>query len=133
VNFRALAAGEPRIRIASVDGRDARNRSVTVLRPAVTVAETPRVTQLAQPHPNPFAQRATIAFSLAAKGPVQLAIYSVDGRRIRLLARDVREAGHHSVTWDGRDDDGAAATAGVYYLHLSTAQGRFTRSMVYTK
>jgi hypothetical protein len=133
VSFRALAAGEPRIRIASVDGRDARNRSVTVLRPAVTVAETPRVTQLAQPHPNPFAQRATIAFSLAAKGPVQLAIYSVDGRRIRLLARDVREAGHHSVTWDGRDDDGAAATAGVYYLHLSTAQGRFTRSMVYTK
>jgi flagellar hook assembly protein FlgD len=107
---------------------------VEVLSPATTsVPATPRVTQLAQPRPNPFAQVATISFSLSTAGPVELTVYSVDGRRIRTLASGVREAGEYTELWDGRDDSGSAASPGVYYLHLSAGSNRFTRTMVHLK
>jgi hypothetical protein len=35
--------------------------------------------------------------------------------------------------WDGRDDGGSAMSAGVYYAHLVTAQGRFSRTLTYLK
>ena len=73
------------------------------------------------------------AFSLAARGPVDVALYAVNGRRLRTLVRGVREAGEYSLTWDGRDDDGAPAPAGVYYLRMVTPQGRFTRMLTYLK
>jgi hypothetical protein len=134
VTFRALAAGDPRIRIASADGRDARNQPVEVVLPAVpALPAIPRITQLAASRPNPFLERATISFSLATPGPVNLAVYSVDGRRVRMLVRDVREAGEYSVTWDGRDDGGAAAAPGVYWVQLVTAQQRFARSATYLR
>jgi hypothetical protein len=35
--------------------------------------------------------------------------------------------------WDGRDDHGNAASAGVYYARFVTAKVRMTRTMVYLK
>jgi hypothetical protein len=134
LTFKVLAAGDPKIAIASTDGRDARNQPVVVtgsLRPLVTVA--PAVTQLAPSKPNPFHGTATIAFSLAKSGPVELMIHSVDGRRVRTLAHGVREPGEYSLVWDGRDDNGSPVASGIYYLRLTTAQGRFTRTMTYLK
>jgi len=134
VTFRVIAAGDPRIRISAIDGRDDRNQAVSVLGAQTTSAPlAPRVTQLAPARPNPFAQSTTIAFSLSSAGPVQLTVYSVDGRKVRTLASDVREPGEYSVLWDGRDENGSAASAGVYYLHLSAGPNRFTRTMVYVK
>jgi hypothetical protein len=134
LTFKVLAAGDPRIAIAQAEGRDARNQPVTVtssLKPPV--AAVPAVTQLAPSRPNPFRETATIAFSLARGGPVELMLFSVDGRRVRTLARGVREPGEYSLVWDGRDDNGSPVASGVYYLRLSTAQGRFTRTMTYLK
>jgi hypothetical protein len=45
----------------------------------------------------------------------------------------VREPGEYSVIWTGRDDGGSAMAAGVYFVHLVTAQGRFTRTLVLMK
>jgi hypothetical protein len=131
VTFRVLAAGDPQIRIASADGRDAANRKVTV---ATSVRpQAPSTTQLAAPRPNPFTQSATVSFALAKAGPVEVLLYSVDGRKVRTLARDDRAAGEYSLTWDGRDESGSTVPAGVYYLYLNTAQGQFTRTVTYLK
>jgi hypothetical protein len=40
--------------------------------------------------PNPFRGSSTLNFALAARGRVELAIYSVDGRRVRTLVRGER-------------------------------------------
>jgi hypothetical protein len=132
ITFRVLAAGDPKIVVESVDGRDLRNNKVDL---SITIRPLalPTVTQLAAARPNPFHQTTTIAFSLATSGPVELAIYSVDGRRVRTLASDIRDPGEYSVEWDGRDDGGNAAAAGVYYAHLVSAQGRFTRAIAHLK
>jgi hypothetical protein len=93
----------------------------------------PTVTELKAIAPNPFRQLTTISFDLAASGPVELSVYSVDGRRVRDLLHADRDAGQYQAAWDGRDDGGRPVAAGIYYARLSTAQGRFTRAIVFIK
>jgi hypothetical protein len=132
--FKVLAAGDPKLRIASLEGRDARNQKVAwngSLPPKAPAI--PAVTKLGPTQPNPFTRDVTIAFSLAQGGPADLVIYSVAGRRVRTLARGAREPGEYSFVWDGRDDGGSAMAAGVYYVHLVTAQKSFTRKVTYLR
>jgi hypothetical protein len=129
--FRVLAAGDAKLRLASVDGRDGRNRKVTL--GATTAPVVPTVTLLSPARPNPFAQTVTLSFSLAQAGPADLVIYSVSGRRVRTLAHGAREPGVYDFEWDGRDDAGSAVAAGVYYAHLATVQRSFTLKLTYLK
>jgi len=133
VTFRALKAGDPKIRLASVDARGTQNGKVSLATSERVMKPLPAVTQLAPATPNPFRQTATIAFSLAQGGPVELAVFSVDGRRVRSLVRESREPGEYRVTWDGRDDHGNPMSAGIYYAHLKAAQRGFTRTLTYLK
>jgi len=133
VTFRALEAGDPKIRLASADARDPQNHKVSLVTSERAVRPLPAVTQLAPATPNPFRQTATIAFSLAQAGPVELAIFSVDGRRVRTLVRASREPGEYRLTWDGRDDHGNPMSAGVYYAQLKAAQRGFTRTLTYLR
>jgi hypothetical protein len=134
VTFRVLSAGDPKIGIASLDGRDAHNHKLDVKQSLqLQVPAVPRVTELAYARPNPFRQKVNIPFSLSAGGAVNLEIYSVDGRRVRTLVHETREPGEYNVVWDGRDENGSVAMAGVYYVRLVTPQGRFTRTVTNLK
>lgn len=81
-----------------------------------------KAVHLFQNQPNPFSPQTRIAFDLPRTGPVELAIYGVNGRLVRRLVHDTREAGRHDIAWDGRDDAGEKAGSGVYFYQL-TAQG----------
>jgi hypothetical protein len=133
VTFRGLKAGDPRIRLSSADARDLRNAKLDLATSERTLKVLPTVTQLAPAMPNPFRQSTTIAFSLAQGGPVELRIFSVDGRRVRTLVKEAREPGEYRVTWDGRDDLGQPMSAGIYYAQLKAAQRGFTRTLTYLK
>src|SRR5438477_81395 len=50
---------------------------------------------------------------------IRLEVMSVDGRRVRILARGLHEAGLHGVTWNGLDDAGNRAPPGVYFFRLA--------------
>jgi hypothetical protein len=71
-----------------------------------------------------------MAFSLAVQSPITLAIYSVDGRRVRTLASGVFPAGTHQLTWNGVDARGAAVRPGLYFARLETGRETFTRTVV---
>lgn len=72
--------------------------------------------------PNPFNPSTTIRFTLAAAGSAQVAIYGLDGRRVRLLVEGDLAAGDHAVRWDGRDDAGRGVPSGAY-LALASSRG----------
>jgi hypothetical protein len=134
VRFKALAAGDPKIRLAGVDARDAGNRKVTLAATELaTGPKLPTVTALSFAQPNPFRGNATLAFSLAQGGRVELAIYGVDGRRVRTVVSGAREAGEYREAWDGRDDRGNPMSAGVYYAQLVAGKVRQTRTIVYLR
>ena len=44
--------------------------------------------------------------------------------------RDTRSAGSHAVTWDGRDEHGGGAPAGIYFLRLEAAGEALARRVV---
>jgi flagellar hook assembly protein FlgD len=64
---------------------------------------------------------------------VDLAVYAVDGRRVRTLVQEDREPGEYEAVWDGRDDAGNATGTGIYYIRLITRHGRFVRRVTHLK
>ena len=76
--------------------------------------------------PNPFTPATTIHFTVPQAGVVDLGVYNVLGRRIRTLHAGDVSAGEHSRVWDGRDDLGAEAPPGIYFVRIT--QGEVTES-----
>ena len=66
---------------------------------------------------------------LEAQGETQLIVYSVTGQHVRTLVSGSREAGRHSVTWDGTNDVGQAVASGVYIYRVVTPSGVATERM----
>ena len=67
--------------------------------------------------PSPF--RASLGVWLempASAGPARVAVHDLSGRRVRVLADAALPPGSHRFTWDGRDEAGSQAAAGVYVL-----------------
>jgi hypothetical protein len=133
VRFRVRAAGAAALTLKSAEGRDGANRKLDLLGGRPGAPAVPVTTSFALPMPNPFAGTATLAFALAQAGPVELAVYGVDGRRIVTLVQETRAAGQYRLTWDGRDAGGQAVRPGMYYARLVTSEGRFTRTLVLMK
>ena len=77
---------------------------------------------LAQNYPNPFNPGTKIEFALPTSAAVQLAIYNLNGQRVRTLINGSRQAGRHSVYWDGRDEVGREVASGNYFYRLQVAE-----------
>ncbi|HTY08790.1 MAG TPA: FlgD immunoglobulin-like domain containing protein [Candidatus Edwardsbacteria bacterium] len=94
-------------------------------------SDLPRHYALAQSQPNPVGDRCLIQFALPQPGTVRLELYNVAGQRVRTLASGSFAAGYHRVAWDGRGDNGARLTNGVYLYRLDAAGaggGSFTQT-----
>ncbi len=72
----------------------------------------------ARPNPSPGA----VAFDLelAEAGEVTVEVFDLTGRRVASLGHERLAAGPHTLRWDGRDERGGPAAAGVYFAR---AQG----------
>ena len=89
-----------------------------------------KAVHLFQNQPNPFSPETRIAFDLPQAGPVELVICSVDGRLIRRLVKDTREAGRHTASWNGRDDEGERVGGGIYFYRLIAPGVEESRRMI---
>jgi endonuclease I len=69
-------------------------------------------------YPNPFNPQTTIDFSLTRSGPVRVEIYAVDGRLVRTLLSEDRQAGDHQVRWDGTGNAGGRVPSGAYFCRV---------------
>jgi len=87
----------------------------------------PAAPVLLDPAPNPFNPSTTIRYGVSERCAASMVVYDVAGRRIRTLieSRPV-DPGYHSIDWDGRNDAGAMAGTGVYFVRFTA--GRFVAS-----
>ncbi len=79
----------------------------------------PAVTELRSNYPNPFNPETTIEYSLKEPSNICLEIYNIRGQKVRTLVNEFREAGYHSVIWNGRDSNGNRVSSGIYLYHLN--------------
>jgi len=97
-------------------------------------ADLPRVDRLGGSYPNPFNPLTKINFELGHATPVDLRIYDMKGRLVRVLvANEVLEPGVHEAEWDGRNGRGASVAAGVYLYRLVTDSFSGSRRMTLLK
>ena len=103
---------------------------------STTATETPprpSPLTLLQNYPNPFTDRTTLTFRLDRPAAVRLVIYDVLGRAVRTLLDETRNAGEHTLTWDGKDAAGFNVPDGVYFYRLEAAGTSRTQQLLYVK
>ena len=97
------------------------------------VGQAPRILAITGVVPNPFNPMTEVRFDLPRTGQVSLRVYDLRGHMVRELVSGQLEAGSHEIVWNGRDQDGQNAAAGVYFARLSSADGARTVKMVLAK
>lgn len=91
----------------------------------------PETVKLQGNYPNPFRQQTTLEYALPEKRDVQIEVYDLLGRRIRVLAEGEQTAGTHTVQWDGQNETGRPVASGTYLVRLEA--GDQTRSIKMTR
>lgn len=111
-------------RIVAVDGENEYSSHT------ISVTSMPASFRLNQNYPNPFNPSTTISFSLDGSQPFTLNIYDVQGKMIKTLLSGVKEAGEHSINWNGTNSIGNPVDSGVYYYSLECGKRVETRKML---
>ncbi|MBN2171254.1 MAG: T9SS type A sorting domain-containing protein [Candidatus Krumholzibacteriota bacterium] len=92
---------------------------------------TPESFGLHQNSPNPFNPKTTLRYDVpAGGGDVQIEVFDVSGRLVRVLLDGFQPAGSHAVAWDGRDVSGRIQPSGVYFARLRAPDTVQIRRMV---
>jgi hypothetical protein len=73
--------------------------------------------------PNPTSNGVSLRFALPATSWVNVTVFDVAGRRVRVLLDGPRSAGPQDLRWNGADADGAPAAPGVYFARLESSAG----------
>jgi hypothetical protein len=84
-------------------------------------------------YPNPFNPTTTVRFDLGQAGPTRVRIFDMLGHQIRTLIRGNLTPGAYSVPWDGRDENGALVTTGIYFCTLEGTNVMQVRRMILAK
>ena len=65
--------------------------------------------------------------------PVDVGLYDMAGRRVRMLASGSQASGQYTVTWDGRSDAGSLLSPGVYFLRARVAGALNTSRVIFIR
>ncbi len=95
--------------------------------------QVPREYSLFQNYPNPFNANTQIRFALPKAGHATLEIYNLLGQKAITLVDGYLTAGVKIVSWDGRDNRGAAVPSGIYFYRLRSQDFVQTKKMLLVK
>ncbi|MFQ5865963.1 MAG: FlgD immunoglobulin-like domain containing protein [bacterium] len=88
---------------------------------------------LEQNYPNPFNPHTTISYSLPEKGHVVLKVYNILREEIGILVNEPKEPGYHTVTWDGKDNNGNSMPNGLYIYTIKASEFKDARKLILLK
>lgn len=80
--------------------------------------------------PNPFLGSSAVEFVLSRAADASLGVYDISGRLVRTLQRGTLAAGPHRFEWNGRDDGGRRAPAGIYFVRFRSGDRSLETKLV---
>ncbi|MBA4377286.1 MAG: hypothetical protein C0395_01280 [Gemmatimonas sp.] len=125
----AAPAGEATYRLVALHAYGHRSAAATASA-AATGSFDGGALFLSSGQPNPARGGAAMAFALPRGGAATLRVFDLAGRLVRTLVAGDRPAGPGAAVWDGRDEGGRDAPAGVYFCRLESAGAAVTRKLV---
>ena len=88
---------------------------------------------LSQNYPNPFNPITKMDYELPERSMVSISIYNVLGQEIINLVNEVKDYGHHTIKWDGKDNTGKEMASGVYFTRMVSSRFSQTKKMLLIK
>ena len=88
---------------------------------------------LSQNYPNPFNPITKIDYALSKESHVDLVIYNISGRQVKVLINQVESPGFRTIEWNGLDQNGRNLGTGIYFYRLTVGDETHTRKMIYMK
>jgi hypothetical protein len=88
---------------------------------------------LAEARPNPFSSETSIQFSVPANTHVKIEVYNILGQKVRTLVDENMEANSYVRDWDGRSDQGAEVSSGIYFYKMVAGDFSATKKAVLLK
>jgi hypothetical protein len=85
---------------------------------------------LSQNIPNPFNPVTTIVFNVPRRTNVNISVYDVTGRLVRVLLDKEVESGRMEIMWDGTDLRGRNVGSGVYLYRMTSEDFEKTNKMI---
>ena len=73
---------------------------------------------LGTPKPNPFRGQTTLQYALPRAEHVNISVYDVRGRRVRVLVNETKAPNRYVTAWDGCDQSGRALSSGIYFIRF---------------
>jgi hypothetical protein len=92
----------------------------------------PKEYALSQNFPNPFNPSTSFTLSLPEASDYNVRIYNVAGQLVRSFDGHL-EAGVHTITWDGDNNQGGKVASGVYFYKAQAGSFKDTRKMMMLK
>jgi hypothetical protein len=92
--------------------------------------ELPRDVEFRIASSNPGGRGASLRYALPQAGRVEISVFDLQGREVRVLLQEPVEAGEHMVRWDGRDAAGNSVSGGVYLMLFRGIGHEFVRRFV---
>ncbi|MGB2697540.1 MAG: FlgD immunoglobulin-like domain containing protein, partial [Candidatus Zixiibacteriota bacterium] len=88
---------------------------------------------MSQNYPNPFNLSTEIRFTIPNAAKVTLNIYNILGQKVATLVNEEKEAGTHTIFWDGRGKSGVEVASGIYFYQLKAGDFKELKKMLLIK
>ena len=89
----------------------------------------PKQIELQQNYPNPFNPTTAITYSLPNSVRVELAVFNLQGQRVKTLVTGFQSAGTYQAVWDGTNKNGMKVTSGIYIYQMIAGNQRLVKKM----
>lgn len=89
--------------------------------------------ELFQNYPNPFNAATTFMFNLPKRMHISLKIYNILGQQVKTIVDEEVRGGHHTIYWDGTNDQGNLISTGLYIMRLQTKNKVAVKKMLLIK
>jgi hypothetical protein len=96
----------------------------------------PTALMLGTPYPNPFNPSTKVRLYVPGDGSsseLDLAVYDLQGRLVRVLHQGAIATGWHTMVWDGKDSAGQGQASGLYFMRARTGGNVDIRKMTLVK
>ena len=90
---------------------------------------SPSVFRLKQNYPNPFNPSTSIDFEVFESSNVSLNVYDLSGRLVKNLLSGNLNSGVYTIEWNGKNNNGISAAAGVYFYSISSKENTIIKKM----
>ena len=95
--------------------------------------QLPTVYALHQNYPNPFNPITTLRYGLPIDAMVNITIYDMMGRQVKILTNRFQKSGYRSVQWNATNNQGEPVSAGIYLYKIQAGDFVDTKKMILLK